>query len=102
MLQSIQNYHPDALITPLATLRLALLLIEFGQLDQALQVALSIENSPIKDRGLVLAGEIEEKFLGNIQNALGYYNRLLAECPTSLLVEPVRLHIRKLSQPQES
>ena len=102
MLQSIQNDHPDALITPLATLRLALLLIEFGQLDQALQVALSIENSPIKDRGLVLAGEIEEKYLGNTQNALGYYNRLLAECPTSLLVEPVRLHIRKLSQPQES
>ena len=102
MFQSLRNDHPDALITPLATLRLALLLIEFGQLDQALRVAISIENSPLKDQGLVLAGEIEEQFLGNTQNALSYYHRLLSECPSSLLVGPVRLHIRKLSQPQES
>jgi len=102
MFQSLRNDHPDALITPLATLRLALLLIEFGQLDQALRVAISIENSPLKDQGLVLAGEIEEQFLGNIQNALSYYHRLLSECSSSLLVGPVRLHIRKLSQPQES
>ncbi len=102
MFQSLQNDHPDALITPLATLRLALLLLEFGQIDQALQVAISIENSPLKDRGLVLAGEIEERFLGNTQHALSYYHRLLSECPSSLLVGPVRLHIRKLSQPQES
>ena len=102
MFQSLRNDHPDALITPLATLRLALLLIEFGQLDQALRVAISIENSPLKDQGLVLSGEIEEQFLGNTQNALSYYHRLLSECPSSLLVGPVRLHIRKLSQPQES
>ena len=63
---------------------------------------MSIENTPLKDQSLVLSGEIEERFHGNTQNALKYYHRILSECPTSLLLEPVRIHIRKLSQPQES
>ena len=34
--------------------------------------------------------------------ALKYYYQLLSECESSLLVEPIRLHIRKLSKPNES
>jgi len=94
--------HPDALITPLSTLRKALLLLEFDEPESALSAALSIENTSLKDRGLALAGEIEELFLGNPKNALNHYHRILSECKSSLLVEPVRLHIRKLSKPQES
>jgi len=98
----INQRHPDALITPLSTLRKALLLLEFDQPESALSAALSIENTSLKDRGLALAGEIEELFLGNPKNALNHYHRILSECKSSLLVEPVRLHIRKLSKPQES
>ena len=98
----INHRHPDALITPLSTLRKALLLLEFDQPEAALMAALSIENSPLKDRGLALAGEIEERFLGNPKKALNHYHRILSECKSSLLVEPVRLHIRKLSKPQKS
>ena len=98
----ISQRHPDALITPLSTLRKALLLLEFDQPESALSAALSIENTSLKDRGLALAGEIEELFLGNPKNALNHYHRILSECKSSLLVEPVRLHIRKLSKPQES
>ncbi|MEA1882579.1 MAG: tetratricopeptide repeat protein [Candidatus Marinimicrobia bacterium] len=101
-LASIQESHPDALITPLSTLRQAILLLEFDQPEAALAAAISIENSPLKDQGLALAGEIEERFLGNTANALINYHRILSECKSSLLVEPVRVHIRKLSQPQES
>ena len=101
-LKNLINQHPDALITPLSSLRLAILLIEFDQIDSAYRVAMSIENTPLKDQSLVLSGEIEERFHGNTQNALKYYHRILSECPTSLLLEPVRIHIRKLSQPQES
>ena len=96
------NQHPDALITPLSSLRLSILLIGFDQIDRAYKVAMSIENTPLKDQSLVLSGEIEERFHGNTQNALIYYHRILSECPTSLLLEPVRIHIRKLSQTQES
>ena len=98
----ISQRHPDALITPLSTLRKALLLLEFDQPESALSAALSIENTSLKDRGLALAGEIEERFLGNPKNALSHYHRILSECKSSLLVEPIRLHIRKLSKPQES
>jgi len=98
----ISQRHPDALITPLSTLRKALLLLEFDEPESALSAALSIENTSLKDRGLALAGEIEELFLGNPKNALNHYHRILSECKSSLLVEPVRLHIRKLSKPQES
>ncbi|MDP6339954.1 MAG: tetratricopeptide repeat protein [Candidatus Marinimicrobia bacterium] len=101
-LTSIQESHPDALITPLSTLRMAILLLEFDQPEAALAKALSIENSPLKDQGLALAGEIEERILGNPDKALIHYHRILSECQSSLLIEPVRLHIRKLSQPQES
>jgi tetratricopeptide (TPR) repeat protein len=98
----INQRHPDALITPLSTLRKALLLLEFDQPESALSAALSIENTSLKDRSLALAGEIEELFLGNPKKALKHYHRILSECKSSLLVEPVRLHIRKLSKPQES
>ena len=98
----ISQRHPDALITPLSTLRKALLLLELDQPESALSAALSIENTSLKDRSLALAGEIEERFLGNPKNALSYYHRILSECKSSLLVEPIRLHIRKLSKPQES
>ena len=101
-LNYINQRHPDALITPLSTLRKALLLLEFDQPESALSAALSIENTSLKDRGLALAGEIEELFLGNPKKALNHYHRFLSECKSSLLVEPVRLHIRKLSKPQES
>ena len=98
----INQRHPDALITPLSTLRKALLLLEFDQPESALSAALSIENTSLKDRGLALAGEIEELFLGNPKKALKHYHRILSECKSSLLVEPIRLHIRRLSKPQES
>ena len=101
-LEKINDVHSDALITPLSNLRLAILLVEFEQYDKALKIVLSIENSPLKDQALALAGEIEEQFLGNTDNALKYYYQLLSECESSLLVEPIRLHIRKLSKPNES
>ena len=101
-LEKINNDYSDALITPLSNLRLAILLVEFEQYDKALKTIQSIENSSLKDQALALAGEIEERFLGNNNNALKYYYRLLSECESSLLVEPIRLHIRKLSKPNES
>ena len=101
-LKEISNKYPDALITPLSKLRLAILFVEFREYEKALSVALSIDDSSLKDKGLALAGEIEEKFLGNSENALKHYYRLLSECESSLLIEPIRLNIRKLSKLNES
>jgi len=101
-LEKIISQHPDALITPLSTLRLAILLTELNEFDKAHKIALSIQNSDLKDQSLILAGEINEKFRGDNKNAIKFYNRILSECPNSLLLEPIRVHIRKLSKGLET
>ena len=69
-LEKIISQHPDALITPLSTLRLAILLTELNEFDKAHKIALSIQNSDLKDQSLILAGEINEKFRGDNKNAI--------------------------------
>ena len=72
------------------------------QYEKSIQYALAIQSTSLKDKGLTLAAEIEENYLGNYENALKYYHRVLAECSTSLLADQVRLHVRKISKPSES
>ena len=102
LLEKIRIDFSDALITPLATLRLAFISVDLNEYEKSIQYALAMENTLLKDWGLVLAGEVEENFLGSSENALKYYYRLLSECSTSLLSEPIRIHVRKISQPTES
>ena len=70
--------------------------------NKAHKIALTIENSDLKDQSLALAGEINEKFRGDSKSAIKFYNRILSECPNSLLLEPIRVHIRKLSKNLET
>ena len=102
LLEKIRIDFSDALITPLATLRLAFISVDLNEYEKSIQYALAMENTLLKDWGLALAGEVEENFLGSSENALKYYYRLLSECSTSLLSEPIRIHVRKISQPNES
>ena len=102
LLEKIRIDFSDALITPLVTLRLAFISVDLNEYEKSIQYALAMENTLLKDWGLVLAGEVEENFLGSSENALKYYYRLLSECSTSLLSEPIRIHVRKISQPTES
>ncbi|MEE8436881.1 MAG: tetratricopeptide repeat protein [Candidatus Neomarinimicrobiota bacterium] len=85
-----------ASINPLGALREALLRLKAGDTEGALKISLSLSNTVLKDKGLALAGEISENFLNNRKAALIHYNRVLDECSTSPLTEPIRLHIRKL------
>ena len=102
LLEKIRIDFSDALITPLATLRLAFISVDLNEYEKSIQYALAMENTLLKDWGLALAGEVEENFLGSSENALKYYYRLLSECSTSLLSEPIRIHVRKISQQTES
>ena len=102
ILESIRFNHSDAMIYPTATLRLAVLSIDLMQYEKSIQYALAMENTNLKDKGLTLAAEIEENYLGDNESALKYYYRVLSECSTSLLADPVRIHVRKISKPRES
>ena len=61
-----------------------------------------MEDTNLKDMGLTLAAEIEESYMKNSDNALMYYYRVLSECSNSILADPVRLHLRKISKNRES
>ena len=102
VLQTIEMDYNDSLVSPLASLRLAFIFIDLKQYDKSLEYALAVSATSLKDKGLALAAEIEEHFLKSKDNALQYYYRLLSESPNSILSEPVRLHIRKISKPNES
>lgn len=98
----IRESFPDTQIMPYVILREALLRRKLEQLTQAIDLAESLINTPFYDKGLVLVGEIQEIELNNIPKALSYYHRLLEEYPGSLLAEPVRLHIRELTNSEVS
>jgi len=85
-----------ASINPFATLREALLRLRAGDTSGALKISLSLEKTILKDKGLVLSGEISEIYLNDVEQALVHYNRVLQECSMSPMTEPIRLHIRKL------
>ena len=102
ILESIRLNHADATIYPIIILRLAFLSIDLMQYEKSIQYALSIEDTNLKDRGLTLAAEVEESYIGNNESALKYYYRVLSECSNSLLADPVRIHVRKISKPRES
>jgi len=102
VLESIRINHSDSMIYPITTLRMALLSIDLMQFEKSIIYALAMEDTNLKDVGLTLAAEVEESYLKNTDNALRYYYRVLAECSGSLLADPVRLHLRKISKNRQS
>ncbi|MBT7515293.1 MAG: tetratricopeptide repeat protein [Candidatus Marinimicrobia bacterium] len=83
-------------IVPLANLRQGLLHYQLKDFDKALSLALSLDGSPLADRGIILAGQIYESKLLDPEKALEQYMRILDEFPTSIFSEPIRYHIRSL------
>ncbi len=102
LLVSLKKTYPEASILPIAMIRLALIQLQTGNTESALETAALLQSTHYKDKGLILTGEITEKFLQNTRDALPYYHQLIAEFPNSLLAEPIRYHIRKLSNDRES
>ena len=90
--------NPDAEISSLAILRQALLLKRIQRYDDALLLAQSLEETKLADRGIILSGQIYELYMGEMEKALAAYMKILNEYPSSIFVEPVRYHIRKIQQ----
>ncbi len=102
VLEGIRMNYSDSMIYPIVTLRMAFLSIDLMQYEKSIMYALAMEDTNLKDMGLTLAAEVEESYLKNNENALKYYYRVLSECSNSLLADPVRLHLRKISKNRES
>ncbi|MCS5638752.1 MAG: tetratricopeptide repeat protein [Candidatus Marinimicrobia bacterium] len=97
-LKFLVEQNPDAAISPLAILRQALLFQRIQRYDEALQLAHSLGETAMADRGIILSGQIYELHLGETEKALAAYMKILNEYPLSIFAEPVRYHIRKIQQ----
>ena len=98
-LQMITSDHESALIYPLALKRLSLIFLALNEKDKAKKIATQlIDNIDFKDQALILNGEIEEYYFNSVDTALKYYKEFLRECEDSIFLEPIRLHIRQISE----
>ena len=84
-------------IIPLISLRRAILLVKMKKFDQALNQILSIENSLLRDKSIIMAGQIYEQIYNDNEKAMEYYMRIINNYTNSIYFEPVRYHIRILN-----
>jgi len=52
----------------------------------------------LADRGIILAGQLYETKILDMEKAMEQYMRILDEFPGSIFSEPIRYHIRTLQQ----
>ena len=84
-------------IVPLISLRRAILLLKMKKFDQALNQIISIQNSLLGDKSIIMAGQIYEQVYNDNEKAMEYYMRIINNYTNSIYFEPVRYHIRMLS-----
>ena len=96
--QYLAEEMPGAKIIPLANLRKGLLHYRLKEYDKALVLALALDGTPLADRGIILAGQLYETKILDMEKAMEQYMRILDEFPRSIFSEPIRYHIRTLQQ----
>ena len=97
-LNFLSNQDSLAAIAPLAMLRRGLLHYRLKEYDKSLDLAHSLDGTPLEDRGIILAGQIYETKYLDVEKAMEQYMRILDEFPESIFSEPIRYHIRTLQQ----
>ena len=95
-LQYIKNELKESKIVSLVNLRLSLLFYRLKSYENALELAQSLQDTDLADKGIILTGQIYELKLFKPEKALDYYMKILDEFPRSIFLEPIRYHIREM------
>ena len=72
-------------------------LLKMKKFDQALDQIVSIENSLLGDKSIIMTGQIYEQIYNDNEKAMEYYMRIINNYTNSIYFEPVRYHIRMLN-----
>ena len=91
------NKNSGLKIIPLISLRRVILLLKMKKFDQALDQIVSIENSLLSDKSIIMTGQIYEQIYNDNEKAMEYYMRIINNYTNSIYFEPVRYHIRMLN-----
>ncbi len=98
LLDYIIKNNEELELTPLISLRRAILLMRLKNFEEALKQVQSIESTIFADRGIIISGQIYEQIYNDIPRAMEYYMRILNEYSDSIYSEPIRYHIRKIKE----
>jgi TolA-binding protein len=94
--------QPTSKITTTAAVREIFSRLQLGQTIKLKQTLQWLNESADGDKGLILSGEISEFIENDVESAIVFYEQLLQNHPNSLMIEPVRKHIRELKSNLES
>ena len=96
LLVHIKSSNNSKNIAPLLSLRRAIILTRLKKYNEALSELNLLEGTIFADKGIIMSGQIHERFYNDSSKASEFYFRILTDYSNSIFSEPVRYHLRKL------
>ena len=96
LLEHIKRNNNNETISPLISLRRAIILTRLRRYDEALNQLNLLEGTMFSDKGIIMSGQIYEQFYNDSQKATEFYLRIINNHSKSIFSEPIRYHLRKL------
>ena len=96
LLVHIKSSNNSKNIAPLLSLRRAIILTRLKKYNEALSELNFLEGTIFADKGIIMSGQIHERFYNDSYKASEFYFRIINDYPESIFSEPIRYHLRKL------
>jgi len=96
LLVHIKSSNNSKNIAPLLSLRRAIILTRLKKYNEALSELNFLEGTIFADKGIIMSGQIYERFYNDSSKASEFYFRIINDYPESIFSEPIRYHLRKL------
>ena len=96
LLAHIKSSNNSKNIAPLLSLRRAIILTRLKKYNEALSELNFLEGTIFADKGIIMSGQIYERFYNDSSKASEFYFRIINDYPESIFSEPIRYHLRKL------
>ena len=96
LLVHIKSSNNSKNIAPLLSLRKAIILTRLKKYNEALSELNFLEGTIFADKGIIMSGQIYERFYNDSSKASEFYLRIINDYPESIFSEPIRYHLRKL------
>ncbi len=102
LLDHIKTNNTNEIISPLISLRKAIILKRLKRYDEALNQLNLLEGTMFSDRGIIMSGQIYERFFEDSSKAVEFYLRIINNHSNSIFSEPIRYHLRKLKDNEKT
>ena len=96
ILAHIKSSNNSETLSPLLSLRKAIILTRLKKYDEALSELAFLEGTIFADKGIIMSGQIHERFYNDSSKASEFYFRIINDYSDSIFSEPIRYHLRKL------